>query len=126
MIAALALVAATPAGAHDVVVRYYRLIEARDYPAAYRLWDRGGAASGKAEAAFARGFAHTRHVAAQIGAPGRVEGAAGSTYAFVTVDVRATLDDGTRQHFVGRYVVRRSNVAADGRWRLYSARLRAA
>ncbi len=81
---------------------------------------------GQSFAAFQEGSAHTRKADAAIGRLGPSEGAAGTIYQFVPVTVEATLDDGTRQRFQGRYVIRRAN-NVDGavvpRWRIDSARL---
>src|SRR4051812_47982372 len=51
---------ASAAAAVTVVEHYFAFIEARAYGEAWRLWDRGGAASGKTKADFARDFAHYR------------------------------------------------------------------
>ncbi len=111
----------------DVVRRYYAAIAARDYRTAYALWGNGGAASGQTYAAFAAGFAHTASVEADVGEPGRVEGAAGSRYVTVPVSVRATTAAGERQRFEGTYTLRRSVVdgasAAQRRWHIDSAHI---
>ena len=113
------------AAAVEVVRRYYAAIAARDYRAAYALWGDGGAASGQSFEDFAGGFANTAHVEAEVGEPGRVEGAAGSRYVEVPVTVRARTEDGEEQVFEGSLTLRRAVV--DGatpeqrRWRLYTA-----
>jgi len=118
------------ADAAAVVSRYYQAIDRGDFRTAYRSWGDNGAASGKTYAAFARGFAQTARTRVALGRPTLPEGAAGSTYVEVPVDVRATLKNGRRQHFRGTYVVRRVN-GVDGatpaqlRWHIDSARLRA-
>ncbi|SFR86285.1 hypothetical protein [Sphingomonas jatrophae] len=129
MLLALALATATPDAAADVVRRYYALLAARNYAQAWRLWGDDGRASGKPEAAFARGFARTATTSVNIGRPGRVEGAAGSLYVTVPVTVSARLLDGTRQHFTGSYTLRRVNdvpgsTARQRRWHIASAHLR--
>jgi hypothetical protein len=116
--------AARPA---DVVRRYYDAIRRHQYDSAYALWGQSGKASGRSAAQFANGFAETTQTNATIGDSVRVEGAAGSQYATVPVTVDAVLRNGTRQHFVGTYTVRRA--MADGatpeqrRWHIYSAHL---
>ena len=118
-----------PAAARAVVQRYYRAIERGDYRAAWRQWDRGGAASGQSLDAFTRGFARTAHVRVTAGAPTDDEGAAGSAFVTVPVRVDAVLKDGTHQRFAGRYVLRRVN-GVDGAtrdqlgWHIDSAALR--
>jgi len=120
-----------PADAAAVVARYYQAIDRGDFRTAYRSWGGKGAASGKTYAAFARGFARTARTRVVLGRPGRAEGAAGSTFVEIPVDVRATLKNGRAQHFRGSYVLRRVNdvpgaTPAQRRWHLSSATLRPA
>lgn len=107
---------------------YYAAIQARDYPRAYALWSDGGRSSGQSPEQFAAGFATTRSVDLQLGAPGEVEGAAGSRYVEVPVSLTARQDDGSLRRYAGRYVLRRAVVdgaSADQRaWRIASAELR--
>jgi len=115
--------------AMDVVRRYYAAIAAGDHATAYRLWADDGRASGQDFARFSRGFSETRAVQATLGAPGGIEGAAGSLYVTIPVTVSAVLNDGTRQHFTGAYVLRRVNdvpgaTAAQRRWHIQSASMR--
>src|SRR6185312_11985810 len=67
-------------GAANVLQTYYALIEAHHYREAWRLWGDGGRASGMSAAGFAASFERYANYRAQIGAPGRIEGAAGSLY----------------------------------------------
>jgi len=113
------------ADAADVIRRYYAAIDAHDFRSAYALWASDGEASKQTFDQFAAGFDSTRHVSVDAGAPGRVEGAAGSRYVTVPVTVRAETTTGREQRFVGSYTLRRSVV--DGatpdqrQWRIYSA-----
>lgn len=117
------------ADAVDVVRAYYRAINERRYPDAYRLWASGGAASGKTLEAFRDGFVSTVSVDVVLGTPGRIEGAAGSRYVEIPVRIHAVTTAGGRQAFSGMYTLRRSVV--DGAtpeqraWRIYSAKIRA-
>lgn len=118
------------AAARAVVQRYYAAIDRRDYRTAYAQWGNRGRASGKSYAGFARGFANTAGSCVALGRAGRVEGAAGSLYVTLPVDVRARLRDGRRQHFRGTYTLRRVNGVpgaspASLRWHIASAQLRA-
>lgn len=132
--AAVLLVAAAPdprsaEAARAAVERYYALIEARDYPAAYALWGENGP-PGQTPAQFAAGYARTATVRATVAPPGRVESGMGQSWVTVPVQVEARLTDGTRQRFTGRYVVSRVNdvpgsTPAQRRWHLRNARLRA-
>jgi hypothetical protein len=110
-----------------VLRAYYDAIAARDFQRAYQQWDGAGAASGKSFVEFAAGFANTASVDAALGAPGPIEGAAGSRYVEIPVAIAATTRDGASQRFHGSYVLRRAEV--DGatpeqrRWHLYSAKI---
>ena len=110
--------------ARDTLEAYYAAIGAGRYPEAYRFWSHGGEASGQTEEEFAAGYAETTSVGVTIGA-GTIEGAVGSRYAEFPVEIRATTSNGTDQHFVGSYVLRRSVVdgatAEQQAWRIYSA-----
>ena len=106
---------------------YFAAIGARDFGRAYRVWERGGSASGQTLAAFIEGFAHTATVDARLGPPGRIEGAAGSRYIEIPVRLQARTDAGEQQRFEGRYVLRR--VVVDGatptqrQWHIASAHM---
>jgi len=98
------------AGSPEEAIRaYYAAIDAGEFARAYRLWAREGEASGQSYAAFRQGFASTRRSEVRVSGPVQSEGAAGSIYATVPVEVNAVLKDGTRQHFTGQYVLRRVN-----------------
>lgn len=119
----------TPAAARGVVERYYAAIDRRDYGDAYALWSAGGKASGQSPAAFAAGFAQTARTRVRAGAPTNGEGAAGSLFIEVPVEVDATLADGTSQRFAGHYTLRRVNdvpgaTAEQLRWRIASSTLK--
>jgi hypothetical protein len=119
--------AASAASAVAVVRDYYDAIRARDYPRAYALWEDAERATGQSLEDFRRGFAQTVSVELTVGTPSRVEGAAGSRYVDVPVEVAAAQRDGTMRHFRGRYTLRRVVVpgatTAQQSWRLYSAHL---
>lgn len=115
------------AAATDAIQRYYDAINAHDYGAAWALWGKDG--TGNPEQTFdefVKGFASTRRTHVEIGAPGAIEGAAGSLYVTVPVTVDAVLDNGRRQHFTGSYVLRQPNrgVAPSQGWHITSATLR--
>jgi len=114
-------------GAAAVVRAYYGAINERRYAEAYHLWASSGAASGKSLAVFRDGFTHTTAVELELGAPGRIEGAAGSRYVEIPVRITAVAADGGRQPFAGSYTLRRSEVdgatAEQRAWRIRSANL---
>jgi hypothetical protein len=115
-------------GAANVVRMYYRAINERQYEQAFQLWASQGAASGKNLDTFRDGFGNTASVEVELGAPGRIEGAAGSRYVEIPVRITAVATDGTRQSYTGSYILRRSEVdgatAEQRAWRIYSAKLR--
>lgn len=110
-----------------VVKRYYAAINARDYGTAWQQWGEDGPANQPLEK-FAKGFANTQATRVTIGALEPGSGGAGSIYQTVPVTVDATLKNGTKQRFVGEYIVRRVN-GVDGatpaqlRWHINSADL---
>lgn len=117
--------AATPAAAEAVVRAYYAAIDARDFATAYAQWSDGGAASGQSFEHFRNGYANTASVEAEVGTATDEEGAAGSRYIRVPMELRATQHDGSVRRYRGGFVLRA--VMADGasaaqrRWHLYSA-----
>ena len=107
---------------------YYSAISSQDYRRAYLAWDGEGASSQQSVEQFTQGFAHTASTAVEVGTPGRLDGAAGSSYIEIPVAISATTTTGTLQQFRGSYVLRRVNgisgSAPDQRgWHLYSANL---
>lgn len=118
-----------PGDPEQVVQAYYAAIDRKDYATAYRLWDHEGTASGKSLAGFSKGFAQTAHSRVTTATP--VEGDAGMSQRWVEVpvDVHATLSNGKRQHFRGRYTLHRvvegvGASRASERWHIASATLK--
>ncbi|WP_149194929.1 hypothetical protein [Luteimonas suaedae] len=111
-----------------VIREYYAAIDQGDYARAYHLWSNDGEASGQTEERFAAGFAQTAEVTVEVGAPGTVEGAAGSRYLQIPVAVTARHEDGSVHRYAGHYVLRRAVVdgasAEQRAWRIASAELR--
>ncbi|MBX3595880.1 MliC family protein [Sphingomonas sp.] len=109
-------------GAATVVERYYALIEAGRYRQAYDLWEPGRA--GMTAAQFARSFDRYAEYHAQVGAPGRIEGAAGSRYVQVPVQPYGRLKEGNRPfNMRGSMTLRRvaevpGSTAAQRRWHI--------
>ena len=118
----------TAADAVALVRDYYAAINARQFPRAYALWSDGGQASGQTPQQFAAGFAGTREVSVEAGAPGRQDAGAGQRYIEVPVAIRATQADGSVRRFAGSYVLHRTVVdgasAEQRSWRIRSADLR--
>jgi hypothetical protein len=114
--------------AETVVLAYYAAINAHDYQRAYAAWGNDGPPGRPTVRTFASGFAHTDSVHVVLGAPGRIEGAAGSRYVTIPIRMRAFEHGIGPRDYAGSYTVRRSVVPgideADRRWHLYSASLR--
>jgi hypothetical protein len=107
------------------VQRYYSALNARDFDTAWDIWS---GPAGQTRAKFEAGFAQTRSTRVTIGPLMPGDGGAGSIYQPVPVTVDATLLDGTKQRYVGNYVLRRVNdvdgaIADQLRWHIMSARL---
>ena len=103
---------ATPAAARQVVIDYYAAIDARDYTKAYSLWSDDGAASGQSFEHFSSGYANTRSVQASVGEATDEEGAAGSRYIEVPIELKALQQDGSERNYRGRFTLRAA--MADG------------
>ena len=112
----------TPADAVAVVRDYYAALAGGDPARARAMWSDGSARDLVAQ------DAGTVALSVDVGAPGRVEAAAGSRYVRVPVNVTRTLADGGVQRSTGIVTLRRSVVdgaTADQRaWRIASAELR--
>lgn len=122
-----AMLQAGPGGdaARAVVVDYYAALNGGDHAAAYARWSDGGAASGQGFEDFAKGYANTLAIQAQVGEAHDLQGAAGSQYIEVPVQLVASQRDGSKRQYRGKFFLRA--VLADGataeqrRWHLASA-----
>jgi hypothetical protein len=119
--------ASTPEGAARVVRDYYDALNEKRYQEAYNLWESNGRASGKSFVAFLNSYAQTTNYRVTTGAPSPIEGAAGSRFITVPVQVTVRKSDGTDETMSGAYTLRLSVV--DGatpeqrRWHLYTTTL---
>lgn len=107
-------------GAARVVEAYYALIEAKNYVEAHKLW---GPASDLADETFAAKFAGYREYQAEVDAPGRVEGAAGSLYVTVPVRTHRVTTKGEQFNVPAVVTLRRANnvdgsTAEQRRWHI--------
>ncbi len=96
-------------GAANVVQTYYALLGAHRYAEAWKLWTQGGQGSGMNAEAFAASFASYDSYNANIGAPGRIEGAAGSLFVSVPVVIYGRKTSGEELHENGEVTLRRVN-----------------
>jgi hypothetical protein len=111
----------------QLIRNYYRWINQKKYQGAFNIWEKsedGNAANGQSFEKFVGGFSDTASVSVEIGAPGEIEGAAGSNYIQIPVIISATSTDGSQQKFAGTYTMRSSNMADDKSWYINSARVR--
>jgi hypothetical protein len=96
-------------GAANVVQTYYALVAEGRYDDAWRLWTQGGKGSGMSAEAFAKSFTPYESYNANIGAPGVIEGAAGSLYVSVPVQIYGRRKSGEEVHELGKATLRRVN-----------------
>ncbi len=108
-------------GAANVVQTYYALIEARKYGEAHKRWaERPG---DLADGTFADRFQPYAEYHAEVFAPGRIEGAAGSLYVTVPVRTYGRMKTGERFEEPAIVTLRRVNdvpgsTAEQRRWRI--------
>lgn len=108
-------------GAANVVQTYFAFAEAGRLTDAWRL-RRDEAIS---EAEFIDRARRYREYHAQVGAPGRIEGAAGSLYVEVPVQIYGRLGDGTAFNRWGSLTLRRPNGVPGGEplgWRIVGSK----
>lgn len=100
----------SPQGAADVVQTYYAHLGEKAYGKAWALWaDAGKASTHGTAAAFAKSFERYAQYDAQVGGPGVIEGAAGSSYITVPVVIYGRLKTGAEVHETGEATLRRVN-----------------
>lgn len=109
--------------AAEVARAYFALIGARRYAEAWALLADDARPSGRTEADFAAAFADYAEYHAEVGAPGRIEGAAGSLWVEVPARVFGRMRSGERFAMRGVVVLRRCNAVpgctdAQRRWRI--------
>lgn len=116
----------SPQGAAQVVQGYYGLLEERRFDDAQDLWNEHGAIGSEDDDSFARRFRNFSEIHANVGAPGQVEGAAGSLYVVVPVQVYGRLAaNGKPWYRLRQVTLRRANdvpgsSGADRRWHIES------
>jgi len=113
-----------PQGAAQVVQGYYGLLEERRFDDAQDLWNEDSAVGAQDDELFARRFRGFSEIHANVGAPGPVEGAAGSLYVVVPVQVYGRIAaNGKPWYRLRQVTLRRANdvpgsSAADRRWHI--------
>lgn len=113
-------------GAAQVVQGYYGLLEERRFNDAQDLWKEGSSIGSEEDVIFAARFRGFSEIHANIGAPGEAEGAAGSLYVTVPVQVYGRVAATGKPWYALRQVtLRRVNDVpgsseADRRWHIAS------
>ncbi len=113
-------------GAAQVVQGYYGLLEEQRFAEAQDLWAPKGAIGSQDDAHFAARFRGFSEIHANVGAPGDAEGAAGSLYVTVPVQVYGRIAaTGKPWHMLRQVTLRRVNdvpgsTAAERRWHIES------
>lgn len=97
----------TAQGAAQVVQGYYGLLEQKLFGDAQRMWRDGSAVRAEEDARFAARFRAFSEIHANIGAPGEPEGAAGSLFVTVPVQVYGRLAASGKPWYLLRQVVLR-------------------
>jgi hypothetical protein len=95
--------------AGQVMQQYAALLEQRRFAEAYRLWGNGGRASGLSERGFAEQFEDDAETHFEIGKPGDLEGAAGSSYVTVPFRLYGRRKTGADYSNAGTATLRRVN-----------------
>ncbi|WP_421932467.1 hypothetical protein [Phenylobacterium sp.] len=96
-------------GAADVVQTYFALIGEKKYAQAWALWGDGGKASGMTAEQFAASFDKYSQYHGNVGAPGPMEGAAGSSYVEVPAIAFGRLKTGEQFNLKGPITLKRVN-----------------
>ena len=116
-------------GAGQVLQRFGGLLEQRRFAEARGLWSDGGKASGLSEAEFVAAYDKYAEIHSEVGAPGRMEGAAGSSYVDIPFRLYGTLKNGQPFNLVGPVTLRRVNdvpgsTEEQRRWHIYRSGLK--
>jgi len=116
-------------GAGQVMQRFGGLLEQRRFAEARKLWSDDGKASGLSEAEFVAAYDKYAEIHSEVGAPGPMEGAAGSAYVDIPFRLYGTLKTGKPFNLVGPVTLRRVNDVPGStdeqrRWHIYRSGLK--
>jgi len=111
-------------GAGQILQRFGGLLEQRQFAEAHRLWSDGGGASGMTEAQFVAAYDKYAEIHSEVGAPGQMEGAAGSAYVDIPFRLYGKLKSGGPFNLIGPVTLRRVNdvpgsTADQRQWHIY-------
>jgi hypothetical protein len=96
-------------GAGQVLQRFGGSLEQRHFAEAYRLWSDGGHASGMTGTQFIASYDKYAEIHSEVGAPGPLEGAAGSAYVDIPFRLYGKSKSGEPFNLVGPITLRRVN-----------------
>jgi hypothetical protein len=116
-------------GAGQVLQRFGGLLEQRRFAEARKLWSDDGKASGLSESEFIAAYDKYSEIHSEVGAPGRMEGAAGSSYVEIPFRLYGKLKAGRTFNLVGPITLRRVNdvpgsTEEQRRWHIYQSGLK--
>lgn len=119
----------SPEAAGQLVQRFGGLLEQGKFAEARRLWGSEGEASGLSEAQFVAAYGKYASISSQVGKPFDGEGAAGSLYIQVPLQLSGTLKSGGAFNLVGPLTLRRVNdvdgaTPAQLRWHIVQSDLK--
>ena len=117
-------------GASHVLQLFGGLLEQGKFGEAYRLWSDNGRASGLSEAQFIAAYDKYAEIHSEVGAPGRMEGAAGSSYVDIPFRLFGKLKSNDPFNLIGTVTLRRINDVPGStdeqrRWHIYKSDLNA-
>lgn len=120
-----------PQGAAQRLQNYAALLEEGKYGDAFALWGDSGKSSGMSKQAFIDSFAKYSEVHALVGGPQHPEGAAGSIYVTVPMQLYGRLKSGGTFNMVGPVTMRRVNDVPGAtpiqlRWHITDSKLKPA
>jgi hypothetical protein len=116
-------------GAGQVLQQFGGLLEQRRFGEAYRLWSDGGRTSGLTEAQFLAAYDKYAEIHSEVGAPGKMEGAAGSAYVNIPFRLYGKLKSGEPFNLVGPVTLRRVNdvpgsTEEQRRWHIFKSEMK--
>ncbi len=96
-------------GAGTVTETYFGLLQQGRFDEAYKLWGGAGEASNMTLEAFKASFDTYQNIQANVGKPGEIEGAAGSLYIEIPVQVYGRYKTGPQYNLLGKVTLKRVN-----------------
>jgi len=115
-------------GAGQALQQFGGLLEQRKFAAAYLLWSDEGRASGQSLGEFVAIYDRYGEIHSEVGAPGAMDGAAGSSFVDIPFRLYGKLKGGKPFNQVGTVTLRRVNDVPGStdeqrRWHIYQSNL---